>query len=337
MAQADTLVVLVKAASSGDQPTFRKSAEALIQEERGKGHRILADRLEKALQTSSPQAALFQPAAQTSRQAQVGGFAQRDIVSEAIPERSLDSLVLADGVSGQLREVIEEQHRSELLHANGLSPRHRILLAGPPGNGKTSVAEALAFELMVPLIVARYESLIGSYLGETSGRLKALLDYARTRRCVLFFDEFETLGKERGDTHETGEIKRVVSSLLLQLDELPDYVVVVAASNHPELLDRAVWRRFQVRLELVLPTRIQLTAFITALGERSKINFGFAAETIAKRLLGLSFSEVEEFCLGVVRRAVLDQKVDDARTITSSRLEQWKKRLTPTAKKALDE
>ncbi|MGP4763358.1 AAA family ATPase, partial [Klebsiella pneumoniae] len=89
--------------------------------------------------------------------------------------------------------------------------------------------------------------LIGSYLGETSGRLKAMLDYARTRRCVLFFDEFETLGKERGDTHETGEIKRVVSSLLLQLDDLPDYVVVVAASNHPELLDSAVWRRFQLR------------------------------------------------------------------------------------------
>ncbi|EFV94004.1 ATPase, AAA family [Lautropia mirabilis ATCC 51599] len=190
---------------------------------------------------------------------------------------------------------------------------------------------------MVPLIVVRYESLIGSYLGETSIRLKALLDYARTRRCVLFFDEFETLGKERGDTHETGEIKRVVSSLLLQLDDLPDYVVVVAASNHPELLDRAVWRRFQVRLELPLPTRAQLTAFVAFISERSKVNFGLANETVAKRLLGLSFSEVEEFCLGVVRRAVLDQKVDDARTIVSSRLEQWKKRLKPANKEVSDE
>ncbi|MNZ88183.1 ATP-dependent zinc metalloprotease FtsH 1 [compost metagenome] len=337
MAQADTLVALVKAASGGDQPTFRKSTEVLIKEERGKGHRILADRLEKALQASSFQASLFQSPAQTTRQVQTGGSALRDLVVEITPERSLDSLVLAETIRGQLREVVEEQHRSELLHAHGLSPRHRILLAGPPGNGKTSVAEALAFELMVPLIVVRYESLIGSYLGETSGRLKALLDYARTRRCVLFFDEFETLGKERGDNHETGEIKRVVSSLLLQLDDLPDYVVVVAASNHPELLDRAVWRRFQVRLDLPLPTRSQLTAFIAAISERSKVNFGLAAETIAKRLLGLSFSEVEEFCLGVVRRAVLDQKVDDARAIAMSRLEQWKKRLTPKNKEALDD
>jgi AAA+ superfamily predicted ATPase len=154
---------------------------------------------------------------------------------------------------------------------------------------------------------------------------------------VLFFDEFETLGKERGDIHETGEIKRVVSSLLLQLDELPDYVVVVAASNHPELLDRAVWRRFQLRLELLRPNRAQLTSFIASVSERSKVNFGLAAETIAKQLLGLSFSEVEEFCLSVVRRAVLDQTVDNAKPIVSTKLEQWKKRFSPKNKVASDE
>ena len=337
MAQADTLVALVKAANSGDHQTFRKSTELLIQEERDKGHRILADRLAKASQVTSTQASLFQPTTQTFKQTQASGSQLKDLISETTPERSLDSLVLTDNICAQFRELVEEQHRSELLHAHGLSPRHRILLAGPPGNGKTSVAEAVAYELMVPLIVVRYESLIGSYLGETSGRLKALLDYARTRRCVLFFDEFETLGKERGDTHETGEIKRVVSSLLLQLDDLPDYVVVVAASNHPELLDRAVWRRFQVRLELPVPTRSQLTAFITDICQRNKVNFGLAAETIAKRLLGLSFSEAEEFCLSVVRRAVLDQKMDDARAITTSKLEQWKKRLIPKNKLEIDD
>ena len=91
----------------------------------------------------------------------------------------------------------------------------------------------------------RYEAVIGSFLGETSGRLKKLFDFVRTHQCVLFFDEFDTLGKERGDVHETGEIKRVVSSLLLQIDALPSHVVVVTATNHAELLDRAVWRRFQ--------------------------------------------------------------------------------------------
>ncbi|KWD71071.1 AAA family ATPase [Burkholderia ubonensis] len=329
MAQADTLVELVKAASSGDQQSFRQAAESLIKEERDKGHRILADRLVKSLH----QTPLFQtqsPAARPSNGSNPGAGAHRELIYEITPERPMDSIVLADNVRAQLKELIEEQHRAELLHAHNLRPRHKVLLAGPPGNGKTTLAEALACELMVPLIVVRYETLIGSYLGETSSRLKSLLDYARTQRCVLFFDEFETLGKERGDTHETGEIKRVVSSLLLQMDDLPDYVVVIAASNHPELLDRAVWRRFQLRIELPIPTRAQLTHFIESIGTRCQVNFGFAAETIAKRLLGLNFAEVEEFCLSVVRRAVLDQRTEDAKVITQTKLEQWRDRLKPS-------
>ena len=203
------------------------------------------------------------------------------------------------------------------------------MLAGPPGNGKTTLAEALASELMYPLLVVRYDTLVGSFLGETSSRLRQLIEFAKTQRCVLFFDEFETLGKERGDTHETGEIKRVVSSLLMQIDELPDYVVVVAASNHPELLDRAVWRRFQLRLELPLPTREQLARQIDVIGKRCEVNFGYAPETLAKHMLGQNFAEVEEFCLGVVRRAVLDRKAADASAITRRKLEEWRTRSKP--------
>ena len=98
---------------------------------------------------------------------------------------------------------------------------------------------------MVPLFTVRYELIeIGSFLGETAARLKRVFDYARTTPCVLFFDEFDAVGKERGDTRETGEIKRVVTALLMQIDELPSYVVAVAATNHAELLDRAVWLTF---------------------------------------------------------------------------------------------
>ncbi|MCL2325726.1 MAG: ATP-binding protein [Proteobacteria bacterium] len=326
MPQADLLVDLVKAATNSDQLAFRKAVEGLIQEERQKGHRVLAERLTKALQPS----AIHSASSQISRGN--GNGTHKDLFYEITPERNLDSIVLPEKIKTQIQELVEEQHRSELLHAHNLRARNRILLAGPPGNGKTTLAEALAYELMYPLIVIRYETLVGSYLGETSGRLKNVLDYAKTQRCVLFFDEFETLGKERGDTHETGEIKRVVSSLLLQLDEMPDYVVVVAASNHPELLDKAVWRRFQLRIELPRPTRDQLTHYIASIAQRCRVNFGYAPETLAKHLLGLNFAETEEFCLSVVRRAVLDMKTDDAKQVTKLKLEQWKGRLLPTTK-----
>lgn len=324
MAQADLLVELVQSAGNGDQLTFRKIAETLIQEEKGKGHRVLADRLAKALHPS----VVSMERIASSKKLPVNGQ-HKELFYEKTPEKNLDTLVLPNIIRDQIKEVAEEQHRAELLHAHNLRARHRLLFAGPPGNGKTTLAEALAYELMYPLIVVRYETLVGSYLGETSSRLMNLLDYAKTQRCVLFFDEFETLGKERGDTHETGEIKRVVSSLLLQIDDLPDYVVVVAASNHPELLDRAVWRRFQVRVELPQPSRSQLTIHIEAIAKRCNTNFGYAPETLAKHLLGHNFSEVEEFCLSIARRAVLDRKTDNAQTITKEKLIQWQKRLKP--------
>src|SRR5205085_1737390 len=117
---------------------------------------------------------------------------------EINPTRRIEDLVLPEVVATACREVVEEHHRAELLRSYGLRPRNRILLAGAPGNGKTSLAEALAQALMVPFIVARYDGLIASYLGETASRLRRLFDYVRTRGCVLFFDEFDTIGKERG-------------------------------------------------------------------------------------------------------------------------------------------
>jgi AAA+ superfamily predicted ATPase len=175
---------------------------------------------------------------------------------------------------------------------------------------------------MYPLIAVRYEGIIGSYLGETAARLVRLFEYARTRRCVLFFDEFDTLGKERGDTHESGEIKRVVSSLLLQIDSLPPTVVVVTATNHPELLDRAVWRRFQLRLRLPCPGTSQIFQWLSRFEERFGRPLGVPLEKLAIKLHGLSFSEVEGFGLDIQRRWVLSQPNEDMRSIIASRLNQ---------------
>lgn len=206
-----------------------------------------------------------------------------------------------------------------------------MLLSGPPGNGKTTLAEAVAFELKVPLYVVRYESIIASYLGETAVRLAKLFAQVRTERCVLFFDEFDVVGKERGDVHETGEIKRVVSSLLLQVDQLPSHVLVIAATNHGELLDRAAWRRFQVRLPLPVPTRQQRVDWLNQFEARTGLSLGHSLANIAKLLGPVSFAELELFALDVQRRYVLGLPEANLRNIVSHRLKQWNSRVQPPA------
>ena len=317
MARADILLSIVKSAIGNDNLSLRKAVEALAADERTKNHRILADRLTELLSLHSNQSNKTTPFIQNGT---------RDLVYEIIPEKRFSDLVLEQDVLAICRELVEEHHRADLLGSYGLEPRHRILFAGPPGNGKTTLAEAFAAELMFPLIVARYENIIGSYLGETASRLQKVFETARSRKCVIFLDEFETLGKERGDTRETGEIKRVVSSLLLQIDRLPAHTVVITASNHPELLDRAVWRRFQVKVQLSLPTKEQRILFIKNFETRSGFSFKTAYTTLADKLAGISFSEIEEFCIDVLRRCILSHKQDSPKEIVQSRLKNLENR-----------
>lgn len=329
MARADLLLDLVRAGARGEQPLFHKALEALIAEERAKQHHILADRLTGYLNQSEPPKPVSTPLYRNG--------VTTNFFFELNPTRSMGDLILSDIVTSACKELIEEQNRSDLLRAHNLEPRHRILLAGPPGNGKTSLAEALAAELAVPLLVVRYESVIASYLGETAVRLSRLFDQVRTRRCVLFFDEFDVVGKERGDIHETGEIKRVVSSLLLQVDALPSYVIVVTATNHPELLDRAVWRRFQIRLELPAPTQKQTEEWFRRFEDRMGERLGVSVSTLANNLKGANFSELEQFGQDIQRRYVLSLPQANMQQIIKERLSQWEHRYSLTSYKQEDE
>lgn len=317
MARSDLLLDLIEAEGRGDRSRFRVVVEALIAEERANQHHLLADRLSEIVTTTG------QGMARDDRAAGI-----RDLVHEVIPRRRLEELELDTVTRRVIEELVEEQKHSELLGSYGIEPRNRLLLAGPPGNGKTSVAEAIATELMLPFYVIRYEGVVSSFLGETAARLDHAFQFVRTRRCVLFFDELDIIAKERSDEHETGEIKRVVATLLLQIDRLPPHVILVGASNHSELLDRAAWRRFQVRAELCPPTRSQATRYLEKLAARLGGDLGYTPRTIADKLSGASFAELEEFALDVRRRAVLELPDADLRRIVRERLEHWRVQAT---------
>jgi SpoVK/Ycf46/Vps4 family AAA+-type ATPase len=302
MARSDLLVQLVQSGSRGDKVLFKKVVEAIISEEKAKQHTVLANRLEESLNDLSKNGesghTSFVPSKQENRLIE-------NLLLESIPEVSLADLILQESVKRICDDLIEEHSRVDLLRSYNLEPRNRVLLVGPPGNGKTSLAEALSNSLMIPFLSVRYEGVIGSYLGETSYRLKNIFDYARTTKCVLFFDEFDSIGKERGDIHETGEIKRVVSSLLLQIDRLPSYVIVIAATNHPELLDRAVWRRFQIKMTIPKPNQKQIQMYLNKFQQAYNVAFGYTLSQLSKNLNGFNFSEVKDFCQDILRRNTL--------------------------------
>lgn len=323
MARADILLSLVQSANRNDMVSFRKSVESLIAEERAKKHNILADRLATAItENGNKNNTAIRPNGQA-----------KDLVFEIVPQKQFDDLIIEDQSLKICKDLIEEQHRADLLRSYGLEPRNRVLLTGSPGNGKTSLAEAIATHLMYPFFVIRYENLIGSYLGETASRLKNLFNYIRTRNCVLFFDEFDTIGKERGDTKETGEIKRVVSSLLLQMDRLPSYVIVITASNHPELLDRAVWRRFQLRLNLEVPDKSQIERFIKMFTKKTGISIDYNMKQLTEILKGQSYSDIESFCTDVLRQAILDHQQVNTKPIVIEKLKQWQQRFITDSRK----
>lgn len=305
VARADLLLNLVKAGINGERELFTKTVEAVIAEERSKSHHVLADSLASAAsQAKKPTATPLQVILKSP---------SAELLLEQQPDIALSDLVLPSTVHILAMQLIEEQQRADLLRSYNLEPRSRVLLTGPPGNGKTSLAEAIATALCVPFLVVRYEKVVNSYLGETAKRIQEVFQYARMRQCVLFFDEFDALAKEREDRQESGEIKRVLNSLLLEVDRLPSYVVLVAATNHPDLLDRAVWRRFQIRTNLPLPSRKQISQWFDLLSIRfPQFHVGMAKRSFSQ-LEGASYSELKDLAQDVLRRCVLDGDNDPDR------------------------
>lgn len=318
MARSDLVLSIVKAGAEGDHELFKRSVETLVDEERSLQHHGIANKLDSLLNT---------PASKKKIELDWMSEAQKKI-SHVLhienPRTRLNELLIDEEVRETFLELVEEQHRVEVLRSHGLEPRNRILLVGPPGNGKTSLAHAFADALMFPLYTARYEGIIGSYLGETTQRLQALFEFAAQAPCVLFFDEFDSIGKERGDIHETGEIKRVVSSLLLQIDRLPSHVVVITATNHHDLLDKAVWRRFQIQLELMPPTIQQKTKWLSILESRVGVSFGISPSALAKSIGQVSYSEMEEFGTSILRKLYLSKSDIGIGDIVRRCLRQWK-------------
>lgn len=297
------ILSLVEAAIAGDRKKGVSYAQLLADKLEGSGEEKAAKRLRRTV-NSSPLLAS-------------GGL----IVTERVPVDTESRLSLADETFIELdsvevflephtntivEEFIQQVHASDRLIAEGIGISPSLLVYGPPGCGKTELAKYIAARLELPLVTARIDTLVSSFLGSTSKNLRLLFDHVSTRPCVLFLDEFDALAKLRDDRQELGELKRVVVSLLQNLDSLQGERVLVAATNHEHLLDPAIWRRFTYRFHLDMPglesrARIFEKFLGHLLPEKTLIRFSKASE-------GFSGSDIKEVCQSARRAAVIENR-----------------------------
>lgn len=303
MARLDLTLGLIEAGLNGDTERVRTYATSAMAEERAKEHHHAADRIAALLDEGRRGGASGESKRSTYSTAPATTVAPSETptLHTKNPTTPLSDLILPTEQRTQIQELILEQQHATRLQEHGLSPRNRVLLKGPPGNGKTTLAEAIATELGVPFHVVHYEDVISSFLGETAGRLEKTFTVASEAPCVLFFDEFDVVAKERSDAQETGEIKRLVSTLLLQMDKLPAHTVFVAVTNHANLLDSAVWRRFDLTFEMQPPSVEDAQKYWGMLVERYRLPDGVELDAGDAS----SFSAIEKYAQNQCRHVIL--------------------------------
>lgn len=246
------IVKLAEAAVGNDRGKALAYAEQLAEKLTRDGDEKAATRIRKAL-TGGASASVSAARIPFQDRVPVDSETRLSLADEARVSTTDLEIFLSETVRRSVDEFIRFASAADQLIAEGLTATPSLLMYGPPGCGKTELARFIAAHLELPLLTARTDTLISSYLGSTAKNLRFLFDHAAARPCVLFLDEFDAIGKLRDDRHELGELKRVVVSLLQNIDAAQDRLILLAATNHEHLLDPAIWRRFAYRVRIGLP------------------------------------------------------------------------------------
>jgi SpoVK/Ycf46/Vps4 family AAA+-type ATPase len=320
--KADILKLLLQSHADGDESSFRKAALQLAAAESAAGHVRVADEI-RAIIAKMPLASARKTAPVIDIAAPRGELA--DLLEGGHRDERLRDIVLRPDVRDLLLRVISENRSRGRLERFGVSPRRRLLLHGAPGCGKTLAAAVLAGEMGLPLMTVRFDALFSRFLGATAVQLRAIFAEMPRRPGVYLFDEFDSVAKARGDSQDVGEMNRVVTAFLQLVDADVSGSILVAATNHVELLDRAVFRRFDVIVPFDKPTRQQLLdLLLLRLG-----TMGFSNET-AERLAGnaegWSFADVARACDDAIRSMALDDRETLAERDVVTALQEMKSR-----------
>lgn len=298
------LKALLLAHRDRDDLAFRRAATALIEEEEAKRHTALARDLRRLMASgtgsgsvSFPEFDVPLPEPPKDRDSAL------PLADLHMSDRQLADLTLDPGLKERLGELLAEVGQWETLDTLDVPRRNRVLLYGPPGCGKTSIAEAMASELGRVLVTIRVESVISSFLGETASNLRRLFEFASEGPYVVLFDEFDSLAKDRDDPSDHGELRRIVNAVLQLIDRYRGPSLIIAATNHSEVLDNAMWRRFDEVLEVAPPTAEQRRELLAKL-LRGRSDRGVELAPAVTALDGLPHAAVERTVHTALRGAV---------------------------------
>jgi SpoVK/Ycf46/Vps4 family AAA+-type ATPase len=306
MATSDQLKALLKSYTEGDESQFFAVAMQIAAHEARIGHGELAKQLRKIIDdakirqkrgqfTKSP-IPIFQPQGELSA-----------LVTASFPKLRLPDMTLDSRVSLRLLRIIEELRQITKLRSHGLSPRRKFLLLGPPGTGKTMTASALAGELGLPLLVARMDGIITKYMGETSAKLRMIFEALKHNRGVYLFDEFDSIGTTRASGNDVGEMRRILNSFLQFMDEDNSESLILSATNHPGILDHALFRRFDDVIEYALPdkeSRIGLLRNRLVAYKKIEINW----EKLADATSNLSHADITRVCEDAIKDMIIHDR-----------------------------
>ncbi len=308
MATAEQVKALLKSYSEGDEDRFFAVAMQVAAHAARQGHGKLAQELREMIDAAKVKGSL-RPGARAPVPVVQPRGELAGLLAVSYPKIRLSDMVLETNLRSRLDRIVLEQRQREKLLAHGLSPRRKILLVGPPGTGKTLTARALAGELSQPLFAILLDGVITKYMGETAAKLRLVFDALQRTRGVYLFDEFDALGSDRASPNDVGEIRRVLNSFLQFLEQDESESLIIAATNHPELLDRALFRRFDDVLEYSLPDDVLAERMLRsrlALFDTESLDWKQAV--MAAR--GASYAGMVRACEDAAKEAVLSDRSD---------------------------
>ena len=304
MASAEQLKALLQSYAVGDEAQFYSIAMQLAAHEAKLGHGKLARELRELIDKAKTlkSTATRTPIPLTKPRGELAG-----LLSASYPKLKLADMVLSPSIGDRLKRLIREHTQVQKIRSYGLTPRKKLLLVGPPGTGKTMTASVLAGELGLPLFVVRLDSLITKFMGETAGKLRLIFDAIQQSRGIYLFDEFDSIGSQRGLGNDVGEIRRVLNSFLQMIESDHSDSILIAATNHVDLLDHALFRRFDDVIEYQLPEKKEITTvFKSKLAGYATPRIQWTEVTEASE--GLSYGDITKACENAIKDVVIHNR-----------------------------